>query len=240
MIEQQPSRRARYRAATREEAKEIALRQLASGGPEAISLNAIGKAMGTSGPALYRYFAGRDALLTELIIDAYRDLATTIEDTARHDNHATPPDQVRALAAAIRAWALAHPHRYLLLYGTPVPGYVAPAGTIPLASRLLAPFLAAIAALPRTPTSCSGAALDAQLAAWAERTGPGIDGPMLRRGLILWTRLHGVISLEVEGHFGGMGFDPALLYDTEVAALLAEMGAPEGTTSGPAEGSPPA
>ena len=240
MIEQPLSRRARYRAATREEAKEIALRQLASGGPEAISLNAIGKEMGTSGPALYRYFAGRDALLTELIIDAYGDLAATMEATARHDDHAAPPDQVRSLAAAVRAWALAQPHRYLLLYGTPVPGYVAPAGTIPLASRILAPFLAAIAALPRTPTSPSGSALDAQLGTWAQHTGPGIDVPVLRRGLVLWTRLHGAISLEVEGHFDGMGFDPALLYDTEVDALLAEMGATDRATSGVAAGSPPA
>ena len=238
MIEQQPSRRARYRAATREEAKEIALRQLASGGPEAISLNAIGKAMGTSGPALYRYFAGRDALLTELIIDAYRDLATTIEDAAGHGDAAAPSDKLRALAAAIRAWALAHPHRYLLLYGTPVPGYVAPAGTVSLARRILSPFLAAIAALPRIPTSSSGSALDAQLAAWAEHTGQGIDGPVLRRGLVVWTRLHGAISLEVEGHFDGMGFDPSLLYDIEVDALLAEMGAAERTTSDAAAGPP--
>lgn len=240
MIEQQPSRRARYRAATREEAKEIALRQLASGGPEAISLNAIGKEMGTSGPALYRYFAGRDALLTELIVDAYGDLAAAMEATARHDDHATPHDQVRALATSVRAWALAQPHRYLLLYGTPVPGYLAPAGTTPLASRILAPFLAAIAALPRTATSSSGSALDAQLTAWAERTGPGTDGPVLRRGLVLWTRLHGAISLEVEGHFDGMGFDPALLYDTEVDALLAEMGTTDRSTSDNAAGSPPA
>jgi len=63
---------------------------------------------------------------------------------------------------------------------------------------------------------------------------------VLRRGLVLWTRLHGAISLEVEGHFDGMGFDPALLYDTEVDALLAEMGATDRTISGVAAGSPPA
>jgi len=241
MIEQQPSRRARYRAATREEAKEIALRQLASGGPEAISLNAIGKAMGTSGPALYRYFAGRDALLTELIIDAYRDLATTIETAAGHGDPAAPSDKLRALAAAIRAWALAHPHRYLLLYGTPVPGYVAPAGTVPLARRVLTPLLAVLATLPQTEaTTPTLSALDAQLATWAQQTGQDVDGSLLRRGLILWTRLHGAISLEVEGHFGDMGFDPALLYDTEVDALLAEMGTIEGTSSNAAAGSPPA
>jgi len=220
------SRRARYRAATREEAKEIALRQLAAGGGEAVSLNAIGKEMGVSGPALYRYFASRDALLTELITDAYGDLATAVEAVARQGDGLAPRDQLRALATAIRVWALAQPHRYLLLYGTPVPGYVAPAGTVPLARRILAPLLSALAALPVAESAASPllAALDAQLATWARHTAQGVSAPVLRRGLAWWTRLHGAISLEIEGHFGGMGFDPALLYDTEVDALLDGVG----------------
>lgn len=35
-----------------------------------------------SGPALYRYFANRDELITELITDAYRSLADTFHATA--------------------------------------------------------------------------------------------------------------------------------------------------------------
>ncbi len=222
MIEQPLSRRARYRAATREEAKGIALRQLAAGGGEAVSLNAIGKEMGVSGPALYRYFASRDALLTELIVDAYGDLAATMEAAdavARGDGAAA---RARGFAAAIRAWALAQPHRYLLLYGTPVPGYVAPAGTVALAQRALAPILDALAALPlpATETDPRLSTLDAQFAARARETDQQIPGSVLRRGITWWTRLHGLLSLEIEGHFAGMGFDPALLYDAEVDALL--------------------
>ncbi len=225
MIEQPLSRRARYRAATREEAKDIALRQLAEGGTDAVSLNAIGKEMGVSGPALYRYFASRDALLTELIVDAYGDLAATIEaaDAVARGDGAAARERLRAFAAAIRAWALAQPHRYLLLYGTPVPGYVAPAGTVALAQRALAPLLDALATLPSPAARADPplSTLDAQFAAWARETGQQVSGPVLRRGMVWWTRLHGLLSLEVEGHFGGMGFDPALLYDTEVDALLA-------------------
>ncbi len=225
MIEQPPSRRARYRAATREEAKDIALRQLAEGGTGAVSLNAIGKEMGVSGPALYRYFASRDALLTELIVDAYGDLAATVEAAdvaARQGDEAAPRERLRALSAALRTWALAQPHRYLLLYGTPVPGYVAPAGTVPLARRGLAPILDALAALPSLATAADPrlSTLDAQLAAWARETDQQIPGSVLRRGMTWWTRLHGLLSLEIEGHFAGMDFDPALLYDAEVDALL--------------------
>ena len=218
------SRRARYRAATREEAKEIALRQVAAGGGAAVSLNAIGKAMGLSGPALYRYFASRDALLTELIVDAYGDLAAAMEaaDVAARQG-AGPAATARALAAALRAWALAQPQRYLLLYGTPVAGYVAPPQTIVLTRRIMAPFLTALAALPAPESAADprGAVLDAQLTSWAHQTDQAVPGPVLRRGLIWWARMHGLISLEVEGHFQSMGFDPALLYDAEVDALLA-------------------
>jgi len=223
MMNEQPlSRRARYRAETRAEAKGIALRQLAAGGDEAVSLNAIGKEMGVSGPALYRYFASRDALLTELIVDAYGDLVATMEAAdavARGDGAAA---RARGFAAAIRAWALAQPHRYLLLYGTPVPGYVAPAGTVALAQRALAPLLNALATLPSPAARADPRLpmLDAQFAAWARETGQQVPGPVLRRGMVWWTRLHGLLSLEIEGHFGGMGFAPALLYDAEVDALL--------------------
>jgi AcrR family transcriptional regulator len=106
--------RDRFRAQMRQEVKEAALRQLAEGGPGALSLNAIAKELGVSGPALYRYFAGRDALLTELILDAYADLTTAISAVER---------RVPALAAAYRSWATAHPHRYRLLFLAPVPGY---------------------------------------------------------------------------------------------------------------------
>jgi len=220
------SRRARYRAETREEAKEIALRQLAAGGIEAVSLNAIGKEMGVTGPALYRYFANRDALLTDLIVDAYGDLATAVETAAQHEGQATPGARLRAMATAIRAWALAQPHRYLLLYGTPVPGYAAPAGTVPLARRVFAPLLTALASSTPSDGTVDPRldALDAQFDAWLRDGDVQTPGYVFRRGMVWWTRLHGLISLEVEGHFTSMGFDPMLLYEAEVDTLLVEAG----------------
>jgi hypothetical protein len=41
----------------------------------------------------------------------------------------------------------------------------------------------------------------------------------LHRAMTFWTRLHGVLSLELAGHFTGMGFDPAQLFAAEVDAL---------------------
>lgn len=225
MSQQSLSRRARYRAETYAEAKAIALRQLAEGGIGAVSLNAIGKEMGVTGPALYRYFESRDALLSSLIMDGYRDLATAVEVAAQHHQQGTPRECLRALAAVVRSWALAQPHRYLLLYGTPVPGYTAPDATVALARRILLPFLEALNTLPvpRAISSSDLFTLETQLALWLRASEQQITAPVMRCGLIWWTRLHGLISLEVAGHFALMAFDPALLYETEVEALLDSM-----------------
>ena len=105
------TRRERLRAQTLAEIREHALAQLAQGGP--VSLNAIARAMRMAGPALYRYFASREDLLVALVADSYDDLASAVE-AAAEDLPAVPPargDRLRAVAAAYRAWALAHPHR---------------------------------------------------------------------------------------------------------------------------------
>jgi hypothetical protein len=40
---------------------------------------------------------------------------------------------------------------------------------------------------------------------------------------VFWTRLHGVLSPEIGGHFTGMAFDPALLYAEEVESVVADL-----------------
>ena len=218
------SRRERYRAETREEAKRIALRQLAEAGVGAVSLNAIAREMGVTGPALYRYFAGRDELLADLVADAYGELADAIEAAARQGHLRPARVRLRALAAAYRDWALAEPHRYLLLFGGPAgSGQLAPERTIPAAHRAMVAFLDAYAELAPAPAAAAGdqTELDRQLEAWLRRRpGPPASGSVARRGLVTWTRLHGLISLEIAGHFSTMGLDPALIYEAEVEALL--------------------
>ncbi|MFD0891211.1 TetR/AcrR family transcriptional regulator, partial [Streptosporangium algeriense] len=125
------SPRERYRAQVRAEIKECAWEQIATAGASALSLNAIAKRMGMSGPALYRYYAGRDDLITELVGDAYRSLADTLRPLSREGAG------LEALAHAIRRWALEDPQRYLLIYGTPVPGYHAPADITVISSEIM-------------------------------------------------------------------------------------------------------
>lgn len=212
-------RRERHRQQTRAEIKEHALAQLADHGPGALSLNAIARQMGMSGPGLYRYFASRDDLLTELVLDGYRDLADTLWASVERSTGEPTPDRLRALGRTYRAWALANPHRYLLLFGTPVPGFTPTGGQTTAAAQHA---LAAIAALMgEQPRRRPADALDRACSAWAERVGLDLTGSALRHVLVFWTRLHGVLSLEIEGHFDPVLPPADLLYESELGDLIA-------------------
>ncbi|MEO3860561.1 TetR/AcrR family transcriptional regulator [Acrocarpospora sp. B8E8] len=207
------SPRERYRTQVRTEIKERAWEQIATAGASALSLNAIAKQMGMSGPALYRYFASRDELITELIRDAYRSLADTFRAAS-----GPGPDHT-ALAHALREWALDDPQRYFLIYGTPVPGYHAPDDVTAIASEIMTTLLDACAALPADGPATP---FDAHLEGHRQWAGGHPAPPAaLRRALTFWTRLHGVLSLELAGHFTGMRFDPALLFTAELDDLPA-------------------
>jgi AcrR family transcriptional regulator len=185
----------------RQEVKDLALRQLAEGGATALSINAVAKELGVSGPALYRYFPSRDALLTELIIDAYRDLTAAIAGAG----------DFSGLAAAYRAWAVAQPHRYRLLFGAPLPGYDAHDVQLVAAAQGAMAVLLAVAA----DSPDADGALKVQLEGWQ----PGVPPGRALAGVSAWTRMHGLVSLEIEGNYASMGIDPDLLFRYEIDRL---------------------
>ena len=215
-------RRERYRRDTLEEAKKRALAQIIAHGAGSLSLNAIAREMGMTGPALYRYVGSRDELLTELLVSSYDELGDAlwgdVEATAGQANDA----RLRSQAVAYRSWAITNPYRYLLIFGTPVPGYRAPVErTLPAAQRVMA---AAIALLGEYVTIQRPVTEDPylrELEAWADEAGaPPLPGILLHQAIIGWTRLHGVISLELDGHFAEGLPNPELLFATEVDALV--------------------
>ncbi|MFD3442578.1 TetR/AcrR family transcriptional regulator [Streptomyces sp. NPDC058685] len=205
--------RERYRTQVRAEITERAWEQIATAGASALSLNAIAKQMGMSGPALYRYFAGRDDLITELVREAYRSLADTLR--AASDAGA----DLAGLAHSLRSWALADPQRYFLIYGTPIPGYHAPEDITAISSEIMTTLVDACAALAADDAGTSFAGHLEDHRDWA--AGHPAPPGALHRFLTLWTRLHGVLSLELAGQFAGMDFDPALLFAAELDELLA-------------------
>lgn len=209
--------RGRFRAQVREEVKALALRQLAEGGAQALSLNAIAKELGISGPALYRYFDSRDSLLTELVIDAYGDLAAALEASAGGD--ARP----QVLAHAYRDWARAEPHRYRLLFRAPLPGYDAHSERLVAASLRAMNVVIDVLSRLTSAAPADESPLGAQLDRWAERHELTVSSSVALAAMTLWSRLHGLVSLEIEGNFASMDLDPATLYDTEVADVVGSL-----------------
>jgi len=206
--------RDRARAELTREIKEEARRQIAAHGAQGLSLRAVARELGMVSSALYRYFPSRDELLTQLIIDAYDALGQAAETAGAGLAAADVRGRWLALCTAIRAWALAHPHEYALIYGSPVPGYQAPQATVApatRAARVLGHILADISAGSGAPPGDGETLpplLAAQAAVIADAIAPGAPGPVIVRALVAWTQLFGMISFELFGQFVG-STDPA-------------------------------
>ncbi|WP_410627888.1 TetR/AcrR family transcriptional regulator [Amycolatopsis sp. cmx-8-4] len=220
MSEQEPTRRERYRRQTVAEIKAAAMARLREGGAESMSLNAIARSMAMSTPSLYRYFGNRDELLAELAVDIHLALARTLK--AATEPGTSPAAQVRAVANAYRDWALAQPNAYHLAYETTHgSGRDYAAGPIvPVAQRSMNVFLGVVAEAGQPPTMPIPATLERQIRSWNCGDQGVLPTGVLHFGLVWWCRLHGLISLELGRHLVATGVDPALLYRTEIEAML--------------------
>ncbi len=105
---------------------EVGRRHLITDGAAGLSLRAVAREIGLVSSAVYRYVASRDDLLTLLLVDAYTELADTV-DAAAESVSGDWAARLVVMAHAARRWAVDQPARWALLYGSPVPGYRAPA-----------------------------------------------------------------------------------------------------------------
>ncbi len=200
------SRRDRVRAATVEEIKQTALALMRESGTAEVRFTDIARAMGITAPALYRYFADRDELLTALVADSFDGLTAALAAA----QSSVPADDLGgrflAVASAYRSWALADPQRFALIFGAPVPSYQAPPeGPTSEAGHRALDQLAALLTDTRR-LGRLGAPLVAPsagvLAEKADQCGDnGMDEEMYQLLLLTWSTLHGFVSLEVYGHF---------------------------------------
>lgn len=199
--------RARVRAEITQEILDAARRQLAEQGSASLSLRAVAREVGMVSSAVYRYFPSRDHLLTALIVDAYDSLGAAVERAAAK----VPADELTgrwlAICERVRRWAIANPHEYALIYGSPVPGYRAPEATIAPATRvalvliqLLIDAQAAGALAPATLHNVPSAKMRTDLDRLAEAF---VDVPeaVVVRALVAWSALFGLVSFELFGQF---------------------------------------
>ena len=208
--------RERARAQTIADIVRLGREHLAVHGAAALSLRAVARDLGVVSSAVYRYVQNRDELLTLLLIDAYGELGDEVDAAVGRVAEADLAGRFYALGRAVRGWAVREPARYALLFGSPVPGYRAPAerttgpGTRVIYS-LMAIFDAAWragavrvepASVAAGPPAVIPPPLARDLMSIREELGLGLPGGMLARGALVWTSLFGAISFEVFGQYG--------------------------------------
>jgi AcrR family transcriptional regulator len=227
-----PSRRERLRSATVSEIKEGARKLLVTGGPQAISLRAIARDMGMTAPAIYRYFPSLEALVIALAEDLMGEVAGVVaaaSEAAGDD----PGRQLAAMARAYRAWAVANPVEFGLVFGAPVPG-VGDLGLECLpddpGADLGRPYVAAFLKLwqrkpwPTPPREYMLEHLGPYLGPLREAHG---DLPIEVAYTFLsgWARLYGMVAMEVFHQVRWALTKPEALFEAEIVQFLSQVGA---------------
>lgn len=206
--------------------RDTALRQIGENGAASLSLRAIARALHITAPAIYNHYPDRDDLVTSLIIDAYTSLGDgqfAVLEGQPVDNHAA---RLRALGWAYRDWAVAYPQRYMLIFGSPIPGYhCPPERSMPAAARSLSPLIGVLGAALRArvlqPEEAPNLSdeLRQQLAGW-QTIHAVEDAYILYLALVIWSRVHGLVMFEIDNQYPPFIQDPGLIFRREVEMIV--------------------
>jgi AcrR family transcriptional regulator len=227
------TRRERLRTATLHEIKDAARRMLVTGGPTAISLRAIARDMGMTAPGIYRYFASLDALVADLASDLFDELRGQVEAAREAIPADDPLGRLLAMARAFRRWSVRHPAEFAMLFGNPVPGVSAIeeqcADVQGAGHRFGATFLETFAALWQhapfavPPRDFVPEGLGADLEPYRQTHGPELPIEVIYVYLSAWTRLYGLVAMEVFGHLRWALSDVEPLFETELAVFARQV-----------------
>jgi AcrR family transcriptional regulator len=207
--------------------KETAWKQIAEFGAPALSLRAIARELKITAPAIYNYFSSRDNLVTALIVDAYTSLGDSQKSILESLSKKDGATRFSALGVAYRDWAVTYPQRYQLIFGTPIPNYDAPEDTTtPAAAWALLPLIETVQSLytegnlrierlaKLTPK------LKSMLETWKQFTGGTIEMEVLYVAYTVWSRVHGLVMLELGGQLPSFFTDPGEIFRREIATMV--------------------
>ena len=157
-------------------------------GPEALSVRRIAAAAGVAPMGVYNHFDSKNGIIEALFIQGFerlREALTTITETQ------DPYEALREAGRRYRALAKAHPMVYQLMFLRTLPGYE--------------PSLAALEVAARAFDSLVAAVQRAMVA------GVIAEGPLTETAQLIWSSIHGWVSLELLGigmiEDGDAGFD---------------------------------
>jgi AcrR family transcriptional regulator len=195
-------------------------------GASALTLRGIARALGIAAPSIYHYYSNRDELVTALIVDAFNAIAESQHAALASALVDDPSAQLTRLALAYRQWAIQYPQRYLLVFGTPIPGYVAPeeitlpaaaSGFVPITQTVQAALTAGRLRVERLPPLTP--ALKSMLEAWQEVEEQS-DIEVLYLALVLWSRMHGLVMFEVNGQYPSFITDAGEIFQREMNQVV--------------------
>ena len=205
--------------------KETAWKQIAEFGAPALSLRAIARELKISAPAIYNYFPDRDALVTALIVDAF----VSFGDSQLEARDSLPANdrkgRFKAIGLAYRNWAHTYPQRYQLIFGTPIPGYEPPTEKVfPSSARSIMALFSVVESfraagkLKSAPVPEINDAYKDHYELWRTQVGD-IHPLSVFVAMIIWSRVHGVVSLEIQGNLPLFGKKGDALYVSELNSI---------------------
>jgi AcrR family transcriptional regulator len=161
---------------------------LVAEGPAALTMRRLAAAAGCSTTVLYTLFGGKDGLADALYREGFERFRRALADAAAAAGD-DPIGQQVALGRAYRAYALAEPNLYRVMFMDAIPGFAPSAASLAVANDSLGVLADAV-----RDGMAAGALRSGDAGAAAE---------------VLWAAAHGVVSLELAGHFP----DPAVAAD---------------------------
>lgn len=226
---QKPNRRERLRAQTLQEIEENSFAIIDADGVHALSIAALARSMAMSAPAVYRYFVSRDALVSRLITLSYQQLTDAMAQ-AVHGSRRAPRARIGLLVTAYRDWALRHPRRYGMLFGErgrDLPADAAGPTPLDQAMALLIDVLTAAGDGSPADGTSGDRALDGQLKKWGRtQERPDTSPRVARAAIVVWTRVHGIVSLELTGMFDDRSIEAQRLIDLEIDNAVRSLSTP--------------
>jgi AcrR family transcriptional regulator len=206
--------------------KQTAWKQIAELGAPALSLRAIARELKITAPAIYNYFPDRDALVTALIIDAFTSFGDWQFEARDSVQEKDLLGRMNAIGLAYRNWAHTFPQRYQLIFGTPIPGYKGPREKIfPSAARSLSALVSVVERLrlagKLNVDSFPKVRSDYKISFEMWKTyGGNADILSLSVAMIIWSRVHGIVSLEIQGNLPPFGPKGDALYRYELQSIV--------------------
>ena len=207
-----------------EEILQAAWTQIAVGGTDAINLRALGRTLGITAPAIYHYYPDRSALIRALQWSHIERGTTQLQQLWQKHGAPRAHTGLHALCQAYRAWAIATPYAYQVVFA-PDPGHTMPPAMI---IPLLAPFVQASEALRQQNLTRVRTSLtltpegQRALALWQSIVGE-VDATAVATAIVVWSRLHGFVGGEIGQQIPAFGVDWAQLFRFELNSLMREM-----------------